>query len=725
MAIPFSLSDVFFIHPLGGPFKSGTSFYIVAQDASTPSAIKVLKADSDDPSSGWTEQDSSNRPVEASAFPYQSLHAVLDGTTLHIVSQSGTVADVEYHTFDCSLDTWSVTSESVTTAPNAPSSSFCSIAVRSDGDVIVAYAGAVQANMGTNYDRVDLARRESASWTTDISIDNLGKTTTEMRYPFVVMADQTNDRAHIFYHNITDDDLMYSTYLSGNTFGHQHTSADASTYATTPALGSSVRAISFDDAGTTKVRAFYNDTGGTISAVGFDDADSPGTSISIATGITTAISASHAYAADGNIQHLFYENNALGQLLHQETGAGDDTWSSQTIEVTSFTQMYSANVYGSTLGHLYYRSPNYTYDEFALGGGATTIVAAAGSYALTGVAAGTAEAHKLSAAAGSYAVTGVAANTAQGYLLTADVGAYALTGVDADLLAAYNIIADPGAYALTGVDAGTGAQRKMTAEAGSYALTGVDAALTEQHVVEALAGSYTVTGVDAILAQAHVLTASLGSYSLTGVDAGTAQGFVMAADVGSYTLTGVAAGTAEQHVVTAEVGSYTLTGVAAITSKSGADPVLVADAGAYAVTGFAAGTTEQHVIAAELGTYVLTGVAAGLTRQHVLQAVTGTYNLSGVAAITAQSYVMAAELGTYNLSGVAALLTTQHVIEAAAGAYSLTGVDAITSVAGANPVLTADPGVYALTGQAADLVYAPIGGGAGAMSASWFRRRRR
>lgn len=84
----------------------------------------------------------------------------------------------------------------------------------------------------------------------------------------------------------------------------------------------------------------------------------------------------------------------------------------------------------------------------------------------------------LAADAGSYEVTGGAAGLRAGRLLGADAGSYAVTGAAADLRVGRRLGADAGAYAITGTAAGLVADRTIGANAGSYAVTGSDATLT-------------------------------------------------------------------------------------------------------------------------------------------------------------------------------------------------------------------------------------------------------
>lgn len=128
------------------------------------------------------------------------------------------------------------------------------------------------------------------------------------------------------------------------------------------------------------------------------------------------------------------------------------------------------------------------YDRFDLdtptgGGTAYSLSCSAGSYAYTGVSAGTKAARKLTSAAGSYAYTGVAAGLVWGKKISAAAGSYSYTGVAATTTAA----------------------RKLTAAAGSYTYTGVAATLTYVHsghqdyTLACSPGSYLVTGNSATL----------------------------------------------------------------------------------------------------------------------------------------------------------------------------------------------------------------------------------
>lgn len=92
------------------------------------------------------------------------------------------------------------------------------------------------------------------------------------------------------------------------------------------------------------------------------------------------------------------------------------------------------------------------------GGTAYSITAEAGTFALTGNAAGLSHGTKIVSEAGSFALTGSDAGLSHGTKVAADAGAFTLTGNDATLThgtagsTAYSIVAESGSFTLTGND---------------------------------------------------------------------------------------------------------------------------------------------------------------------------------------------------------------------------------------------------------------------------------
>lgn len=127
----------------------------------------------------------------------------------------------------------------------------------------------------------------------------------------------------------------------------------------------------------------------------------------------------------------------------------------------------SPNEAGSVVwGDLFFDAPT---------GGAYTLTAEAGSYALTGVAASIVKGYSLNAEAGSFTLTGVAAGIVKGYALDANAGSYTLSGFNASLIKGFVLNADAGGYSLSGSDASIVRGYQLTCDAGSYSVSGGDA----------------------------------------------------------------------------------------------------------------------------------------------------------------------------------------------------------------------------------------------------------
>lgn len=178
----------------------------------------------------------------------------------------------------------------------------------------------------------------------------------------------------------------------------------------------------------------------------------------------------------------------------------------------------------------------------------------------------------LVAAAGSYSLSGTAASLKLGRVVAAAAGSYALSGSAATLRRALPLVAGAGSYSLTGVTAGLLHGWKVAAGAGSYSISGTAATLRAGKAVAAAAGSYSITGSDAALtksATALVLAAGAGSYSLSGSTASLLLKRSLVAGSGAYALSGSAASLLLKRMVAASTGAYAMTGASANLTASG------------------------------------------------------------------------------------------------------------------------------------------------------------
>ncbi len=230
----------------------------------------------------------------------------------------------------------------------------------------------------------------------------------------------------------------------------------------------------------------------------------------------------------------------------------------------------------------------------------------AGSYSLSGTAAGVEHGWKVPAAAGSYALSGTDAVLHKGYVLNAtSAGSYSLTGTAAGVEHGWKVAAGAGSYALTGTAAGVEHGWKVSAGAGSYSLSGTDATLRINRPIVAGSGSYALNGTDASLVAGSnkVLAADVGSYSLSGADAGVEHGWKVLAGAGSYTLTGTDATLSITKLLTATSGSYSLSGTDASLLWN---KMLPAEAGTYLISG-----TDVILTIAEASTPQVSGGSFG------------------------------------------------------------------------------------------------------------------
>jgi hypothetical protein len=364
-----------------GPFISSTgNVYVLTLSGATNIQLNVWKAT--DPTSSFTAQDTSNRPVSGTGSgPCDSFSCVqLDD----VIAISWNYDDdnfgfgYRYSSFDMATDTYVLDGGNTSNQFDGNGVSTIKgrqdVAYRSDTDVIVAYRGDNEGNMGVPYERIRLARRESGSWTINIDVLGRGKNTISEEACSIQIGDHdANDRMHILV--IDDaDDLQYSTYLSDNTWGHQDTAIDASAAGSlTDVTG--VGGVAFDDGGTNKVRMSYVDASGNHKSIQFDDADAPGTptlssdisSSALALGSSGAATFyMHQIVVSGTTQYSLHVLDSNHDISMAQTGEGDDTWGADSVEKTlgTNTGYMSANVYdrdGATVIGLFYEDDGQMY----------------------------------------------------------------------------------------------------------------------------------------------------------------------------------------------------------------------------------------------------------------------------------------------------------------------------------------------------------------------------
>lgn len=393
MALPVTISgaSVGTRNSFHGTFKE-TDFYTILAGGTFGEALLAFKAT--DPTSSFTEQDSGNRPSLRGTVAAASVWSFLKGTTIHVSGQSSsTVKQVDYVAFDTSSDTWGtiVTVDSNPGGDDGPNAVACSIAVEGTGsDIIIAYQGEADKDMGTSYATIDYAKSTDggSSWTDNAnSVAGVANGVTHYTGPVIVRG--SSDRMHIFFMDDTGNDGYQRTLRSDDTLETFPSAFDTTLGGAVYTFGPG---ISYDDGGTQKVRAPYHDgTSLRASIVELDSADTPtvtttaGVSDS-AIDVNASSNATVAMANNGTDEHLLYAEDTTQDIFHDvNTGAG---WGTDTEVLDAVTVTHiSPNIYdrsGTKLAYIYDDGGTVKYNEVDLGGAATTDIDGASVNSISG-----------------------------------------------------------------------------------------------------------------------------------------------------------------------------------------------------------------------------------------------------------------------------------------------------------------------------------------------------
>jgi hypothetical protein len=379
MALPTTISG-FATLTVGGrnvsrPFlSSGGNVYVVGW-GSTTTLLRAFKAT--DPTDSFSNIGTDVTLENA----LQVVSAIQDGDLIHVATFNAAATsaiDLRYHTFNMATDEWVITNELVvenfSVVSNAVYVGHVDIMVRSDGDVIIFYNGQSQANMGQQRERVYYARRESASWTVDVAVDDGGGT----HWYVSGVVPGASDRSHFFF---IDDD-------AGDGYQRTLTSANAlesfpSSYDTTVDLSEgshSTLGASYDSGGTTKVRMPVPDaTAVTLNSVKLDSADAPTvTQDNDITGAEAQRAGAYAacFAVDGTtLWNVFVSAGDDG--IYTQSNEDDGGWSTPDLFYDGGVHStVKANVYtrsGSIVaGMITYQGTTCLYHEYVIEAGSDT-----------------------------------------------------------------------------------------------------------------------------------------------------------------------------------------------------------------------------------------------------------------------------------------------------------------------------------------------------------------
>ena len=368
-------------HP---PCKSSAGNYY-AVVSGTASRIAVFKAS--DPTDTWTQQ---GGEIAGNTFSI-----VQSGDILHIVLHSTT--SVKYTSFNMGDDTFldGTSLETVEDITNIPNREWASIAVRSDGDVVVVYAGATDQVMGGTKERVDYNVRTSGVWGGPVTLDGVAG---DVHYgnPNCILG--TNDFVHCLWQttaNVADPPTAW-TDTQGRSIDPADDSAstvDISDANSGGALLGFPNVLSFDQVGSRQliVSGFIADGTSLETAQGLEDgADeilltaigqtedftNEAGYINGEVGISTSAPLLEDVTPD--IHCLYSGDGASGadqDLWYTKSTDRGNTWSAPTEEIDAITVNFiSANIYvrgvDTVLAYVYDDGGVQKYNEKVLIAGA-------------------------------------------------------------------------------------------------------------------------------------------------------------------------------------------------------------------------------------------------------------------------------------------------------------------------------------------------------------------
>lgn len=339
-----------------GPFKSSTggSFYTILIESTGLRLITAWKAT--DPTSSFTEQDGANSPRTAVGNDFLSVGIFPVGDNLHGIGQSDD-NDVYYFRFltddgSASEDTWididgagdrDILIESPGTAQTARA---CTIAVRGDGDIVVAYNGDSDMVMGTEFDRIDwnVSTDAGVTWAGPVSIDNGGL----VNWTGAVIVPGSSDRMHVFFMDNTNFDGYQRTIRSDDSLETFPSAFDIVISIST--IYSFHNGVSYDDAGTQRVRCPYRDLSEKASIAKLDSSDTPTltTDVNVSDDTVRAVNSQFTgtLAVDVKNLQLLYSSVEGDSDLFRDTNDDDAGWGTDTEELDGVTVNHiSSRVY--------------------------------------------------------------------------------------------------------------------------------------------------------------------------------------------------------------------------------------------------------------------------------------------------------------------------------------------------------------------------------------------
>lgn len=378
MALPVTITGLLVattnVETFTQPFISSAGNVYVFGKGTTTTLLRAFKAT--DPTSSFANAGSDITLANV----IRGVSAVQQNDVIHVMtidSVGSTGADLRYHAFDMSSDSWTTSNELVVddySLVATATAAHVAVNIRSDGDVICLYNGPMVNISAANRETVYYARREAGTWTAGIEVSNAGATSW-FAGGIVRGAD---DRMHFFFIDDGASDAYQRTLTSSNslqTFPSSYDTSINTTQISTLAIGTS-----YDSGGTIKVRYPQEDATGLIMlSVKMDSADTPTvTTDADITGATDIESGSHrgSFSANGTtLWHTFV--GSADSDIYTQSNVNDGGWSAPASFAVENSNGVRTNVYirsgNYKLAMCYNSNSNTLYNEMDLGSAGSDI----------------------------------------------------------------------------------------------------------------------------------------------------------------------------------------------------------------------------------------------------------------------------------------------------------------------------------------------------------------
>lgn len=338
MAFPTTISNVTFnaLHGQGRsrPYISaGGNVYMVLIDSVSGTDIDVLKAT--DPTSSFSVVASTTLTT---GNP-DGVGTVQDGDTIHIVT-TDSANDVLYHLFDMSDDTWTTQNEDTTGTSDNDSTPGrgCSIAVETDGSIIIMYQG-VEENVGGLRNRVSIGHKPvSGSWTPDLALDAGGA----VSYAVGGVVRGEANKFHLIFVSSTDANILHRSVQDvDGTVGVVETVND--TGISTDIGYSSLVPVYYDDGGIERVTVgWFQESSGKVFTSEIDDDGTPGAEEVV--NATVGVNFASVLAVDEKTVWALW--NGVDSDLFSDSNVDSAGWGTDNEELDAITlNNITANIY--------------------------------------------------------------------------------------------------------------------------------------------------------------------------------------------------------------------------------------------------------------------------------------------------------------------------------------------------------------------------------------------